>query len=168
MKRILPMLSLALILASCAAPAFAADSPTAAFHQLQSLAGNWEGTGDDGMKVKSTFQLIAGNTAVMETLAMSGMDAMVSLYSVDGNSISLVHYCPTNNQPRLRATPPAGEVKRLVFTFESAGNLPDVTVGHEYKLIMDFPDKDHIVEHWTWRNNGKDTESVYHLERLRK
>ncbi len=165
MKPILFILTLALFAGTFIAHSFAASSATAAFHQLQTLAGNWEGTGDDGMKVKSTFQLIAGDTAVMETLAMSGVDAMVSLYSIDGNSISLVHYCPTNNQPRLRATPPAGEVKRLVFTFESAGNLPDLAVGHEYKLIMDFPDKDHIVEHWTWRQNGKDTESVYHLER---
>lgn len=165
MKPILFMLTLVLFAGTFTASTFAANPATAAFHQLQSLAGNWEGTGGDGMKVKSTFQLIAGDTAVMETLAMSGMDAMVSLYSVDGNSISLVHYCPTNNQPRLRTTPPVGEVHRLVFTFESAGNLPDITVGHEYRLIMDFTDKNHIVEHWTWRQNDKDTESVYRLER---
>ncbi|MGH9528697.1 MAG: hypothetical protein ACRD2S_02120 [Terriglobales bacterium] len=159
------ILTLALFAGTFVVPTFAASPATTAFHQLQGLVGNWEGTGADGMKVKSTFQLIAGDTAVMETLAMAGMDPMVSLYSIDGNSISLLHYCPTNNQPRLRATPPTGEVRRLVFTFESAGNLPDITVGHEYRLIMDFQDKDHIVEHWTWRQNGKDTEMIYHLER---
>ncbi len=81
MKRIL-MLTLSLAAAIFVAPTFAASPATAAFHQLQGLAGNWDGTGDDGMKVKSNFQLIAGNTAVMETLAMSGMDSMVSLYSI--------------------------------------------------------------------------------------
>lgn len=32
--------------------------------------------------------------------------------------------------------------------------------------MIEFKDSDHIIEHWTWREDGKDTESVFHLERL--
>jgi hypothetical protein len=32
-------------------------------------------------------------------------------------------------------------------------------------MILDFEDKDHITERWTWRKNGKDAEMVYHLAR---
>jgi hypothetical protein len=32
-------------------------------------------------------------------------------------------------------------------------------------MIMEFNDKDHITERWTWRENGKDTEIVDHLVR---
>lgn len=56
--------------------------------------------------MKSSFKTIASSTAVMETLAMSGMDEMVTLYSINGDTIALVHYCPTNNQPRMRPSRP--------------------------------------------------------------
>ena len=149
----------------CNSSARAASPVTTAFQKLQSLAGNWEGKDDHNGAVKSEFKAIAGNTGVMETLTASGMDEMVTLYSVDGNSILLLHYCPTNNQPRMRALPSAGDVKELVFSFQGASNLPSLAIGHEYKLVMQFPDKDHLIERWTWRKNGKDTDMVYHLVR---
>jgi len=156
----------------CAAFALveAAAPPTspavAAFHKLSALVGNWEGKDDSGAEVKSHFQLIAGRTAVMETLTMSGTDQMVTFYSLDGNSIFLVHYCPTNNQPRMRATPEAGDLSKLVFSFESVANLPNPDAGHEHKLVLEFTGKDHIVEHWTWRQKGKDTLMTYRLSRV--
>jgi hypothetical protein len=136
-----------------------------AFNKLSALVGNWKGQDDSGAEVKSHFQLIAGRTAVMETLTMSGMDQMVTFYSLDGDSINLVHFCPTNNQPRMRATPQAGDLSKLVFSFESVANLPNPEAGHEHKLVFEFTDKDHIVEHWTWRQSNKDTVITYHLAR---
>ena len=142
-----------------------ASKAAAAFQKMQSLAGDWAGKDQDGGEVKSSFRPIASNTAVMETLAMSGMDEMVTLYSIDGDTIALLHYCPTNNQPRMRATPATTDVKRLEFAFEGAGNLPSLDAGHENKLVIEFEDNDHIVEHWTWRKNRKDTEMTSHLAR---
>ncbi len=101
----------------------------------------------------------------METLTLPGMEDMVTIYSQDGDGIALLHYCPTNNQPRMRAVPPSGDVKELVFAFEGAGNLRSLDVGHEHKLVIQFQDKDHITERWTWRSNGKDTEMVYRFAR---
>ena len=46
------------------------------------------------------------------------------------------------------------------FTLLSAGNLPSIAVGHEHKMVLDFEDRDHITERWTWRKNGKDTDMV--------
>jgi hypothetical protein len=135
------------------------------FHQLQALAGDWKGKDDASNPVETKFQLVAGNTAVMETLTMSGMEQMLTLYTVDGDGIALVHYCPTNNQPHMRAIPSSAAVKELVFSFQSATNLPDPLIGHEQKLILEFTDADHIVERWTWRKNGKDTEMVYKFTR---
>lgn len=135
------------------------------FHELQALAGDWDGKDDAGNAVKTKFELVAGGTAVMETLAMSGMEQMLTLYTVDGDGIALVHYCPTNNQPRMRATPSAAAVKELVFSFQGATNLPDPSIGHEQKLVLQFTGGDQIVEHWTWRKNGKDTEMIYNFTR---
>ena len=143
----------------------AANPAAEAFRKLADLAGHWEGKDNQGSPVKSTFKLVVSETAVMETLSPGRMEEMMTLYSVDGDAIALLHYCPTNNQPRMRATPPPGEIKELVFTFQGAGNLRTPETGHEHKLVMEFQDKDHIVERWTWRKNGQDTEMVYRLAR---
>jgi hypothetical protein len=136
-----------------------------AFQKLQSLTGDWQGKDEQGNEVKSNFKLMISNTVVMETLDAVGMEEMLTLYSVDGNGISLLHYCPTNNQPHMRAIPTSGSKKELVFSFLNAGNLPSIAVGHEHKMVMEFENKDHITERWTWQRNGKDSEMVYHLVR---
>ena len=166
MKRILFLLIVTLAIGTGISGAPTASRATAAFQKLQSLVGDWEGKDEHhGDAVKTNFKLLASKTAVMETLTASGMDEMVTLYSIDGDSIALLHYCPTNNQPRMRATPAPGDVTKLVFSFQGAGNLPNLETGHEHKLVIEFQDKDHIVEHWTWRQKGKDMEMVYHFAR---
>jgi hypothetical protein len=108
---------LAAVLAFSSLLAAQSADPQAAFHKLQSLAGDWTGTGDSGKESKTSFKVVVGNTAVLETLAAGGMEEMLTLYTVDGDGIALVHYCPTNNQPRMRALPGKGEVK----TWRKAG-----------------------------------------------
>jgi hypothetical protein len=147
------------------AVAFATTKSEAAFKKMQSLAGGWTGTDDHGMQVRSTFKLIVSGTTIMETLAMSGMEEMVTFYHIDGNAITLVHYCPTNNQPRMRAIPAAADPNELVFEFEGAANLPSLATGHQHKLTLHFDDANHITETWVWRKEGKDTPTVVHLTR---
>ena len=155
-----------LLLASItSSPLLAATHSVGAFKRLLSLAGEWEGKDEPGMPVKTSFKPMASNTAVMETLAMPGMDEMVSLYSVDQDSIALVHYCPTNNQPRMRATPDSDDFKELVFEFQGAGNLKSPSAGHQHHLVIRFEDANHITEIWTWRKDDKDTLLVFHLTR---
>jgi hypothetical protein len=139
--------------------------PQAAFHKLQNLAGDWSGTDDSGKEAKTSFKVVVGNTAVLETLVAGGMEEMLTLYTVDGDGIALVHYCPTNNQPRMRALPGKGGVKELVFSFQGATNLASTEVGHEHRLVLRFEDDDHIVERWTWRKTGRDSEMVYKFVR---
>ncbi len=61
--------------------------------------------------------------------------------------------------------PSSAAVKELVFSFQGATNLPDPSIGHEQKLILQFTSADQIVEHWTWRKNGKDSEMIYTFSR---
>ena len=157
-------------LALCAAlvavaPIQAGSHAPAAFKKLQSLAGEWEGKDDQGMAVKTSFKVAAADTAIIETILPHGMEEMVTLYSADGDGIALVHYCPTNNQPRMRAVPAADDVRELVFTFQSATNLASPATGHQRQLVLRFDDADHITETWTWRQNSKDTPMVFHLAR---
>ena len=130
------------LMAAAAGPVSArpASAAAAAFEQLRSLSGDWDGRDQSGTVVHSSFRMVAGDTTVLETLKHGDMEEMLTLYSVDGDSIALQHYCPTNNQPRMRATPAAGKVKQLVFEFQGAGNLPDSSSGHQHKLIIEFAD----------------------------
>lgn len=165
MKRFRFALLLALLSSTLVSSLLASPHSAAGFKKLQTLAGEWEGKDEHGMDVKTSFKVVATNTAVMETLAPSGMDEMVSLYSVDQDSIALVHYCPTNNQPRMRATPDSDDIKELVFEFQGAGNLKSPSEGHQHHLVIRFEDANHITETWTWRANEKDALMVFHLTR---
>jgi hypothetical protein len=138
-----------------------------AFEKLKSLVGDWEGKDNMDMAAKTNFKVMISGTTVMETLSPTGMggEDMLSLFSIDGNSIRLMHYCPTNNQPHMTATPGPGEIKELTFEFKGAGNLPDESAGHQHKLVLQFVDADHITENWTWRSKGKDTPMIIHFTR---
>ena len=156
------------LLISAVAPLLAGTHADAAFKKLQSLAGDWEGKDEHGMLVKTNFQVLASKTAVMESLAPSGMEEMITLYSMDDDGIALVHYCPTNNQPRMRVVPQSDDVKELSFDFQGAGNLKSPSTGHQHHLVIRFEDSDHITETWTWRQDGKDMPMVFHLARKKK
>jgi hypothetical protein len=149
----------------CIPGLWAQSRATIGFEKLKSLAGDWEGKDGQGQPATTNFKIIVSNTTVMETLIVAGMDEMVTLYAIDGDAIALTHYCPTGNQPHMRAMPLAGDVKELVFSFQSAGNLPTMATGHEHKLVMRFEDPNHLTEIWTWRHDGKDADMIYHFAR---
>jgi hypothetical protein len=95
------------------------------------------------------------------------MDGEVTLYSLDGDGIALIHFCPTNNQPRMRFVPAGDNIKELTFDFQGAGNLSFPTAGHQHHLVIRLDDADHITETWTWRQDGKDMPMIYHLARTK-
>jgi len=153
------------LLSSLAFPLSAGTPAESAFKKLQSLAGQWEGKDAHGMAAKTSFEVLASGTAVIEKLEASGMEEMITLYSMDRDGIALVHYCPTNNQPRMRVVPSSGDVKELSFDYQGAGNLKSPETGHQHHLVLKFEDSDHLTETWTWREGDKDTPMVFHFTR---
>jgi hypothetical protein len=149
-------------------PALAGTYADVAFKKLQALSGEWEGKDGKGKPAKTSFKVIVSNTGVLETLSPGDMEQMVTVYSMDGDGIALIHFCPTNNQPRMRAAPTSDDVKELVFDFQSAGNLPSPNAGHQHHLVIRFEDADHFTEAWTWRENGMDMPMVFHFSRKKK
>jgi hypothetical protein len=165
MPKLPRLLLLVLLILIAIAPLFAASNSGVAFRKIQSLVGDWEGKDDKGQPAKTNFKLIVSGTAVMETLAPTGMENMVTVYSLDGDGIALVHFCPTNNQPRMRVIPATSDPQELAFDFVSAGNLPSAATGHQHHLLMRFEDADHVTETWTWRQDNMDMPMVFHLSR---
>jgi len=160
-----PWTSVAILVSILICAAQGTDKTPSAFKQLQALAGDWKGKDASGTVAMTSFKIVVANTTVMETLVAHGMEEMLTLYTVDRDGVALVHYCPTNNQPRMRAVPKTGNIKELDFQFTGAGNLPDLALGHEQRLVLRFNDENHITEEWTWRREGKDQITVYHFAR---
>lgn len=167
-RRFIPLTASFVLLISLTVPLLAGEPSEAVFKKLQSLAGQWEGKDAHGMTAKTSFEVLASGTAVMEKLEPSGMEEMVTLYSMDRDGIALVHYCPTNNQPRMRVVPSSDDVKELSFDYQGAGNLKSPEAGHQHHLVLRFEDENHITETWTWREGDKDTPMVFHFTRKAK
>lgn len=136
-----------------------------AFDKLKSLAGDWQGKASDGSARVATYRLASGGSAVIETLTPEGEPEMITVYHRDGDRLAMTHYCSAGNQPRMRAEIPAGELKRLDFTFVDVTNLKKPADGHIHGLSIFFQDQDHISLIWTWRQNGQDSSSTIKLER---
>jgi len=167
-RGIVPLSVSFVLLTSVMVPLVAGTPAESAFKKLQSLAGQWEGKDAHGMAAKTSFDVLASGTAVMEKLEPSGMEEMITLYSMDRDGIALVHYCPTNNQPRMRVVPSSGDVKELSFDYQGAGNLKTPETGHQHHLVLQFEDDNHITETWTWRADGKETPMAFHFTRKSK
>jgi len=161
----LVLVSLGSSITLAAAGRAASPAATSAFKKLAALNGEWEGKDEKGRAGRTSFRVVASDTAVMENLTPPGMEDMVTIYSVDGDSIAMIHYCPTNNQPHMKATPDSPDANELTFNFLSAGNLATPETGHQHKLVLRFEDADHITEFWTWRQNGKDFPMTIHFTR---
>ena len=155
MKRMI----LALLLLLCGMTNSAAAGSD--FDRMKTLVGQWDATSPEG-KTRITFQLISEGTALMELMAN---ESMVTVYHPDGESIMMTHYCAAGNQPRMRAQRSGGD--SFAFQFVDAGNLKGSTDGHMQRLVIKLQDKDHVTEEWTWTAAGKETTSLFQLQRVK-
>ncbi|MCI0490515.1 MAG: hypothetical protein L0229_28310 [Blastocatellia bacterium] len=156
---------LSLLLITVAVHTVSAQSQAAAgFEKLKSLEGEWQGKGPVG-PVTISYHIASGGMALIETLKEENAPSMVTLYHLDGDKLVMTHYCSDGNQPSMRAEVPAGEIKTLNFTFVSVSNLARPSAGHMRELALTFEDPDHFTQMWTWRENGKDAQSAFKMER---
>lgn len=132
------------------------------FDRLKALAGEWESTGSEG-KTRVTYQLISNGTAVMETIVNENM---VTVYHPDGEATLMTHYCAVGNQPRMRAQSSRGGVS-IMFQLVGVANLKRSTDGHMQRLVIRFQDADHMTQDWTWKADGKETTTTFHLQRVK-
>jgi hypothetical protein len=139
----------------------ASAAPGSDFDKLKALVGQWDATSPEG-KTRITFQLISEGSALMESMSR---ESMVTVYHPDGDSIMMTHYCAAGNQPRMRAQ--GSRSDSIVFQFVDAANLKESSDGHMQGLVIKFQDKDHVTEEWTWKADGKETTSVFHLQRVK-
>jgi len=165
MKRSVALLSTLLGIIWYASPAQAQSKSTAGFDKLRTLAGEWQGKTSDGKSFEVSYQLISNSSALMETLASANEPSMVTVYHADGDNLMMTHYCSIANQPRMRAKVPAGDIKKLEFSFVDATNLANSNDAHMSSLVYTFQDKDHVMAEWTLSKDGQKMPMMFNLER---
>lgn len=139
----------------------------AGFEKLKTLIGQWEATTRSGTHGTVKYELVSDGSALLERIGgdeHAAMD-MVTVYHRDGARLLMTHYCSAGNQPRMRAEPVAGEVKKLEFRFLDVTNLASPHAGHMHGLVVRFEDADHFSQEWRWLDHGKESTDVFHWAR---
>lgn len=131
--------------------------------RFKSMAGTWEGKSPTGDTSQVTYKLEAEGTAVMEDSDMAS-EHMLSMYYVDGDQLLMTHFCPSNNQPRMKATI-SPDLKTVSFDFLDATNLAGPQAGHMHRAVFIFSDADHYTEEWTWKKGDKETRMHFEMQR---
>ncbi|HVO81186.1 MAG TPA: hypothetical protein VMT28_10670 [Terriglobales bacterium] len=173
MKSLCVALSVALI--SLSTLAFAQSGVSAvprsdaqkSFDQLKALAGEWEGPVtveppipemSDGKPLHVTMRVTSrGNALVHEMqeadtpLDAKHYDHPVTMLYLDGDRLTLVHYCDAGNRPRMTGkVSPDGKKVEFEFVDLSGGNQ----YGHMYHAVFTPIDANHHTEDWTYMMPG--------------
>jgi hypothetical protein len=143
------------------APIGAAE-PAASWTKLKALVGEWSGT-YEGQPARVSYRLVSNGTALLETLEAPDASEMLTLYHPDGAVLVLTHYCSLGNQTRMRGKELPGG--RLDFGYVDATNLKSSDEHRMTRLVLVFPDADHLVQEWTSRTGKTDQVARFEFAR---
>jgi hypothetical protein len=186
MRSLRYVLSVVLISASTVAiaqhemhEASAAPAPSEAqksFTTMKSLAGEWEGvvTVPDapemsGAKMHASLRVTSrGHTLVHEfqaagtPLDATKYDHPVTMLYVDGDELTLVHYCDAGNRPRMTGKmSPDG--KTVDFEFK---DISGSMAYHMHHSVFTVVDANHHTEDWTFMMKDKPIHAHFDLQRI--
>ena len=159
-KRMTVLMPAALLMLLATVVAFAGDTKPAAappnptFDRIKTLAGTWEGKAPNGDAIVNHWRVIAGGSAVVITVDVPAEDEMITVIHPDGVNVMATHYCTAKNQPRYTVL--ASDPKVIEFQFKDITNATP-EAGHMHAGKLTIVDAEHILQEWTWRQDGKDT-----------
>lgn len=159
--------SLWLVLLALSTVAFAQSEGQKSFEKMKTLAGEWEGVVtltppmqgmSGGDKVHISMRITSRGNALVHEMQEAGTvldpakyDHPVTMFYVDSDHLTLVHYCDAGNRPRMTAKPLIDD-KTLDFDFNDvSGNLQ---YGHMQHSTFTVVDANHHTEDWTFLMPG--------------
>jgi len=136
------------------------------FDTLKTLAGVWQGPVKveppqpdmGGETVEVSLRVTSRGNALVHEMQEAGKpsdparyDHPVTMLYLDGERLTLVHYCDAGNRPRMVARPSAdGKTVEFDFADLSGGNQ----YGHMYHAVFTIIDANHHKEDWTYLMPG--------------
>jgi hypothetical protein len=159
--------------ANAAPTATAKAAPTEAqrsFALLKTLAGDWEGhvsvepqipgmtDKDKDKPLHVSLRVTSRGNAVVHEMQEAGTpldaakyDHPVTMMYLDGDHLTLIHYCDAGNRPRMTGkVSPDGKTVEFTFADLSGSNQ----YGHMYHAVFTAIDANHHTEEWTYMMPG--------------
>jgi hypothetical protein len=145
------------------------------FATLKSLAGEWEGPATvtempemSGGKLHISLRVTSRGNALVHELQEAGTpldatkyDHPVTMFYVDGDQLTLVHYCDAGNRPRMTGKmSPDG--KTVEFELKDISGNPEVHMHHSVVTLIDA---NHHTEDWTFMMKDKPIHAHFDLHR---
>ena len=149
------------------------------FASMKSLAGEWEGPVtvpempemSGGKLMHASLRVTSRGNVLVHEFQEAGTpfdatkyDHPVTMLYVDGDQLTLVHYCDAGNRPRMVArTSPDGKTVEFDFVDISGGTQH----GHMHHAVFTVIDANHHTEDWTYMLPG-DKPMHAHFDLTRK
>jgi hypothetical protein len=146
------------------------------FATLKSLAGEWEGavTVPDapemsGSKMHLSLRVTSRGNALVHEFQEAGTpldatkyDHPVTMLYVDGDQLTLVHYCDAGNRPRMTGKMSA-DGKTVEFELKDISGNTDYHMHHSVFTVVDA---NHHLEDWTFMMKDKPIHAHFDLHRI--
>jgi len=158
--------ALPLVLLLLSTVAFAQTDAQKSFDKLKSLAGVWQGpvTTDQPQSdmvpnepVWVSLRVTSRGNAIVHEFKKPGTpddptkDDPITMFYVDGDRLTLVHYCDAGNRPRMVAkSSPDGKTIEFDFLDVAGGTQ----YGHMHHVVFNLIDANHHTEDWTFMMPG--------------
>src|SRR5262245_26933627 len=159
------LLPIALVLICATVAAHDTTKADAAFRQLASLVGEWQGI-QDGVPIRVMYTLIGNGSALMEQVLPGDSAAMVTMFTVDSDHLIATHYCAARNQPQMVSGVPGDLHSGVTFAFVRVTGMKTPGDWHNTELTFTLEDADHITQRWRYAYKGKTGTSVFHYTRM--
>jgi hypothetical protein len=162
MKSLLSVFSVVLLTACAVAYAQSPDKPVAisdaqrGFDLMKTLAGNWQGPITTDSPAWSTDKPMSvsirvashGNALIHE---LNTGTPEVTVFYVDSDRLTLIHYCDYGNRPHMVARP-SSDGKTVEFDLVDYSGSNDI--GHVSHGVFTIIDAGHHFEDWTFMLPG--------------
>jgi hypothetical protein len=146
------------------------------FSTLKSLAGEWEGPINSpempemsgGKPLHVSMRVTSRGNALVHEIQEAGTpldatkyDHPVTMLYVDGDQLTLIHYCDAGNRPRMTGKmSPDG--KTVEFELKDISGSPEF---HMHHAIFTVVDANHHTEDWTFMMKDKPVHAHFDLQR---
>jgi hypothetical protein len=171
-------LMLSVVLLSLSTLALAQSDAQKSFDTMKTLAGEWEGPVtvaempemSGGKPLHVSMRVTSRGHALVHELQEAGTpldptkyDHPVTMLYVDGDQLTLIHYCDAGNRPRMTGTmSPDG--KKVEFELKDISGSTDMHMHHSIFTIIDA---NHHIEDWTFMMKDKPIHAHFDLQRTK-
>ncbi len=146
------------------------------FATMKTLAGEWEGAVAvqdmppqmSGAKMHLSLRVTSRGNALVHEFQEAGTpldatkyDHPVTMLYVDGDQLTLIHYCDAGNRPRMTGKmSPDGKTVEFEFA-----DISGSATYHMHHAVFTVIDADHHTEDWTFMMKDKAIHAHFDLKR---